>query len=428
MLPRLMTIWEDIRTSLWALPVVMIAAAVATALVAVGIPIETGDDPVWFLYSGNASDAPNFLSNLVTATITLATLAVSITMVVLTLAAQQLGPRLIRIFMSDLRTQAMLGLFVSTVVYLLLVLRSVYGDTVPNLAVTIGTALVLLSTFVLLVFVHHLARSIVSDTVIGNVGTEIDAGIARLLPEKDRVRDAGQPRPDGNAFDLRLDTEGYIQALDHGKIANAAREHDVVVELDVRAGGLLIPGIVVGKIWPAENCSSELTRAVQSGFIVGRDRTPVQDLEFSIRQMVEVGVRALSPGVNDPYTVLVTIDRLALSLAHAMARGAAQEQWCDADGRLRLIVRTSQFDGLLEAGFNMIRQYGEGSAAVLIRLAERLADLYELGDEAQCKHIAGQLDMVLRAGRRSLPEPNDLAALEARIPRALRLTSAAAPA
>jgi uncharacterized membrane protein len=416
MLPRLLTTWENVRTSLWALPLAMMAVAAVVAVVATGISIRVGEDPVWFLYSGEARDAPGFLSNLVTATITLATLAISITMVVLTLAAQQLGPRLIRIFMSDLRTQVMLGLFVATAVYLVLVMRSVYGDTVPNLAVTIGTALVLLSTIVLLVFVHHLARSIIADNVIEDVGAEIDGNARRLLPDKDERSPAPATPPSGPASDLTLKCEGYIQAVDHTRIVKAACEANAVVELRTRSGHLLIAGIAAGRVWPSGAVSESFTTDVASGLIVGSERTPVQDLEFSIRQMVEIGVRALSPGVNDPYTALVTIDRLSLSLARIMERGAPQEQWCDEKGRVRLIMPNSHFDGLLDASFNMLRQYGDGSAAVLIRLAERLSDLYTLGNEDQRKAIRRHLDMILRAGRRSLPEPNDVTALERRIP------------
>ncbi len=419
MLPRLLTIWEDVRTSLWALPVAMMAVAATIAVVATRISIKVGEDPVWFLYSGAAKDAPGFLSNLVTGTITLATLAISITMVVLTLAAQQLGPRLIRIFMSNLRTQAMLGLFISTVIYLLLVMRSVYGDTVPNLAVTIGTALVLLSTVVLLVFVHHLGRSIIADNVIEDVGAEIDGGARRLLPAKDERTSADATRPAGPASELILKCEGYIQAVDYGHIVQAACEAGAVVELSARPGHLMIAGIAAGRIWPAEAASEAFMKNVESGLIVGSERTPVQDLEFSIRQMVEIGVRALSPGVNDPYTALVTIDRLSLSLARIMERGAPQEHWCDEKGQLRLIMPNSHFDGLLDASFNMLRQYGDGTAAVLIRLAERLSDLHELGDENQRKDIRRHLEMILRSGRRSLSEPYDIAALERRIPNAV---------
>ncbi len=185
MIPRLLTIWDNVRTSLWAMPLVMAMTAALLAFVMRSINIDIGDDPVWFLYSGSAEQAPQFLGNLVGAMITMATLAISITMVVLTLAAQQLGPRLIRNFMSDWQTQASLGLFMATVVYLLLVLRSTYGDgSVANLAVTVGTILVLASLASLLVFVHHLARAIIADNVIDRVGAALDRDIRRLLPEK----------------------------------------------------------------------------------------------------------------------------------------------------------------------------------------------------------------------------------------------------
>lgn len=425
MLTRLQTIWEDIRTSLWALPFLMIAVAAVMAVLATRVSIDIQGDPVWFLYSGKAKDAPDFLSNLVAAMITLATLAISITMVVLTLAAQQLGPRLIRIFMSDLRTQTMLGLFVATVVYLLLVMRSVYGDTVPNLAVTIGSALVILSVIVLLVFVHHLARSIVSDKVIEDVGIEIDASAKHLLAARKDGKPPILPAPEGNPADLCLHCEGYVQALDHAAIVKTARKAKAVIKLNVKPGHLLLPGVAIGSIWPADAMSDDIVRSVEHGVLVGRQRTSVQDIEFSIRQMVEVGSRALSPGVNDPYTAMAAIDRLSLSLSHIMRRQPAQTQWCDEDGTLRLLVHPAGFDGLIDASFNMLRQYGEGSAAVLIRLAERLNDLYEIGNTDQRTAISRHLEMVLRAGRRSLSEPNDLAALEDRISEALRITSAA---
>ena len=152
MLTRLLTAWHRIWMSLWALPLLMVLVAIGAAILAVHVPLSPGDNSVWFLYSGSAEEAPPFLTSLVTAMITMATLVISITMVVLTLAAQQLGPRLIRSFMADRRTQATLGLFVATVVYLLLVLRAAYGnvENVPNLAVSGGTLLVLLCLVALL--------------------------------------------------------------------------------------------------------------------------------------------------------------------------------------------------------------------------------------------------------------------------------------
>ncbi|MGI8527729.1 MAG: DUF2254 family protein [Pseudolabrys sp.] len=226
MIPRLFNLWQNVRSSLWALPLVMAVTAVALAYLAIHTKFGQGGDPVWFLYSGDAAQAPQFLSDLVTAMLTMATLAISITMVVLALAAQQLGPRLIRSFMADPKTQIALGLFVSTVVYLVLVLRTTYGtDSVPNLAVTVGTGLVLLSIMMLLVFVHHLANSIVSDNAIARVGDALDADITRLLPTRDDKR-AAAPKAKFNrktATAVCTDAGGYVQAIDHRRIAKAGK-------------------------------------------------------------------------------------------------------------------------------------------------------------------------------------------------------------
>ncbi|MFN3348234.1 DUF2254 domain-containing protein [Pseudorhodoplanes sp.] len=417
MLPRLLTIWESVRTSLWAVPVAMIALAVATAIVAMKIRLDIGADPAWFLYSGNAKDAPSFLSALVTSMITLATLAISITMVVLTLAAQQLGPRLIRIFMGDIRTQLTLGLFTASVVYLLLILRRVYGagDEAPNLAVTIGTFLVLLSAVSLLLFVHHLARSIIADTVIESVGCDIDEQATQMLPERTDEDARAADELSGESAPLRTHRQGYIQAIDHNEIVEAATQANAVIVLDVRAGHLVLDNMVIGKTVPASAGASDLSRRVETAIIVGRERTPVQDLEFAIRQMVEIAVRALSPGVNDPFTAMAAIDRLAMSLSRIMQRGEAQSVWRDRKGRMRLVVPTSRFDGLMDAAFNMIRQNGSGSPAILIRLAERLMDLRGLANETQRQAIERHLAMIWREGRRSIDERADLEALKERI-------------
>lgn len=417
MIPRLMTLWEQVRASLWAVPAVMILAAVVSSILAARVEIGQGSDPVWFLYSGNAKNAPDFLFNLVTAMITLATLAISITMVVLALAAQQLGPRLIRIFMSDLRTQVMLGLFISTVIYLVLVLRTVYGasDQVPNLAVTIGTGLVLLSIVMLQLFVHHLARSIISDNVISKVGADLDANAARLLSEPDQQAEQESDEiPDGPQAAIRVSSAGYIQAIDQKNLVDAACTAGCVIKLDVRAGHHVLPGAVIGHVVPAAALSPKLSQKIENSLLTGSERTSVQDLEFSIRQMVEVAVRALSPGVNDPYTALITIDRLTLSLALIMRRGPPQTHWCDGDDKVRLILPASTFSGLLHASFDLIRQYGSDSVSVLIRLAERLSELRSLANSEQAREISHHLEMVLHAGRRTIKEKSDLDAFEKR--------------
>ncbi len=340
MLTRLIGIWDAVRSSLWALPFAMVLSACAVAYVALSIHISIGNDPVWYLYSGGAKETPQFLSNLVSAMITMATLSISITMVVLVLAAQQLGPRLIRSFMADRRTQVSLGLFVSTVVYLLLVLRSAYGQhtAVANLAVTIGTALVLTSVAALLFFVHHLARSIIADNVIDRVGAQLDADIARLLPQEDDGKQGTQVSEASKGAPVALLGGGYVRAINYESAARAAANAKATVVFDMRPGHHVIPGLIAAYITPMNAATDELCRTVQGTIFLGGERTAFQDLEFSVHQLVEIALRALSPGINDPYTATAVLDRLTQSLSKVMGRGPQQRVWRDSDGNVRVIA------------------------------------------------------------------------------------------
>lgn len=414
MIPRLLAVWDRVRSSLWALPLLMVCGAAALAYAALNIELKLGaDSATWYLYSGSAKQAPQFLSNLVSAMITMATLAISITMVVLTLAAQQLGPRLIRSFMADKRTQVALGLFISTVVYLLLVLRHTYGleDSTPNLAVTVGTALVLISVGTLLLFVHHLAQSIIADNVIDRVGGQLDDNIDRLLPDKDMVQPASPADTAMHGAPIALTAGGYVQAIDIDSIVNAAAEADAFVTLTIRAGQHAVPGCIVGHVSP-EAAAEKLTVAIRSAVLVGPERTAIQDLEFSVHQLVEVALRALSPGINDPFTGIAALDQLTLSLARVMKRGEALQVFQDADKRTRLVMPVSSFEGITDAAFNQIRQRASGMPALLIRMAANIGQLLEQADAAQRPALQKHLTLVLRAGRRTIDDEADLRDLE----------------
>lgn len=410
---RLLTIWDAVRSSLWAIPLVMAIAAGVLAYAALNTDLPPGFGAAWFLYSGDADEAPQFLANLVSSMITMATLAISITMVVLALAAQQLGPRLIRSFMADRRTQAMLGLFLATVVYLLLVLRSSYGlgQSVPNLAVTIGAALVLLCVLTLLFFVHHLARSIIADNVIARVGTQLDTDIRRLLPEKKSSR---RPTPVGPRHNpVALTRGGHIQAIDYDSIVRAAAQHDASVKLTIRAGQHAVPGAICAYVDTQGTPDDGLCEAIRSAILLGNERTDVQDLEFSVHQLVEIALRALSPGINDAYTAVAVVDRLSLSLALAMRRGPAVDAWEDGDGVTRVRGPVSSFEGIVDAAFNQIRQSAAGNPAVLIRMASDISQLLAQADMAQRPVLEKQLRLVVSAGERGIKDDDDLRDLHA---------------
>jgi uncharacterized membrane protein len=260
--------------------------------------------------------------------------------------------------------------------------------------------------------VHHLAQSIIADNVIDRVGAQLDGDIARLLPEETAEQPEAPSDIDKRGAPVLLARGGYVQAVDFQGIVNAAAQADAVVALDIRAGQHAVPGRVAAHVAPKKAAQDGLCQAIQNAVLVGRERTAVQDLEFSIRQLVEIALRALSPGINDPYTANAVIDRLTLSIAFIMTRGAAKSVWLDADGTVRLIAPVSAFDGITDAAFNQIRQ--QALPAVLIRMADNIGKLLQQADAGHRAALEKHLKLVVDAGRRTIAAEEDLAILEAR--------------
>jgi uncharacterized membrane protein len=357
--------------------------------------------------------------------VTVASLVFSMTLVTLQLASSQLGPRLIARFMRDRINQVVLGTFIATFLYALLVLQTVTESGthpfVPHLSLTVALALTLLSLGWLVYFIHHVANSIQADTVIAGVAADLTHALDRLYPRlaAGLLSKPTTPVPAGRG--------GYVQAIDAQALLRLAREHDLVIEILRRPGHFVILGRPLMRAWPAARVSDEVIEAAADKVVLGPKRTPTQDLEFSIDALVEIALRALSPGINDPRTAMTCIDRLAEALAHFMRTGSRPPLIDDADGTLRLILHPTTFDGAIDAAFNQIRQAANGHVAVLIRIIDALGELAESGvTTEQRSALARHADMVRRACRRSIAEPEDRADVEGELHR-LDAAIAAAP-
>jgi uncharacterized membrane protein len=424
---RIRNILAFLRGQLWILPAAMSLMGLTLAYVLLQTRYPWSQEPgskFWWLYSGDASSARDLLGAMLSGTITMTSLVVSLTFVTLTLAANQLGPRLIQNFIGDKQIQAVIGLFLATILYILVVLRSL-GDTlgdggVPHLAVTAASILTILSLFALLFYVHKIARSIIADTVVERVWQQLRDSIDGILgPDS-------EGGPEATAGDLpplrrrlKLGRVGYVQTVDYRALVKCAEENGLVVDVKVRAGHFVLEHGEHVHVLAAQEPSDDALETICEAFVIGTERSPAQDLEFSIRQLVEIALRALSPGINDPFTAIAVIDRLGAALEHIQRRELQPRLHFDDRSRLRVIANRSDFPGLIDASFDQIRQAAVDQPAVLIHLADTLGKLAPVkGGQIARSAVLAHLDRLQELAARTGPGSSERSVLAARVEQA----------
>ena len=428
---RLNHLWSRLRASYWFVPALMAAAAFALALGTISIDRRWGEELSFAWISLDAASARVFLSTVAGSMITVAGVTFSITMVALTLASSQFGPRLLESFMRDRGNQVVLGTFVATFLYCLLVLRVLrLGEsaTVPEVALSTALLLTLGSLAVFIYFIHHAAVSIQVQTLVSGVAEELEEALDRLLHEEGD----GGPSDEGDPSTIRRVCEegevvaaadsGYVDEVEADRLAEQAVRHSLVVVCLQKPGRFVIAGTPLLRVTTADGgaggdgggIAEDVAERLRHAVPLTPRRRP-GNVEFLISQLVEVAVRALSPGINDPFTAINCIDLLGAGLARFAHRPPPRPLRHDAEQRLRVALPEVALPDLLDAAYDQIRQYGRGSAAVTLRLLERLADLASRaapGDDLDA--VLRHAEMVRRSGLEALPEPYDREVVEER--------------
>jgi uncharacterized membrane protein len=436
---RLLQLWSRLRKSYWFVPGIITVAAVALAVglvsgdVAVQARAIAGLDR--FELTG-PEGARALLSTIASSAITVAALVFSITMVVLNMASAQFGPRLLTNFLSHNATQVVLGTFVGTFAYCLVALAAVRSDAgdafVPQTAVAGGLVLGILAFALLIYFIHHVSRFVQTAYVIDDVARGLESALRETLPrraDKDLARtpddeDAEAERSLGNDQDARrpipAPRSGYVQAIDAPGLMALACERELVIGLDCRPGHFVIAGRPLAWAAPAERLEDESAERIGRAVLTGPERTSIQDPEFAVHQLVEIALRALSPGVNDPYTALNCIDRITAALCVLADRALPSRYLRDSEGRVRLVTDPYTYRGIVEAAFNQIRQAASGNLAVLLGLLEAAATVARGDLPAPYREaLREQVEAIREGGAERFPAQSDRATFDERVRGAL---------
>lgn len=401
-----------LQSSFWFIPIVMVLAA---AGLAVGLTeldrrmYSSESQTVAWFYSGDPESAISILSMIAGSMVTVTGVVFSITTVALTLAASNFGSRLLTSFTRDRGNKLVMGAFISAFMYCLLVLRVVRSGPepfVPRLAVLAGIAIATACVFVLIYFIHHFTSVIKVDYLIFLVERDLLDSMETLYPEEAGLEEGDvEPRLDPPALPEGFESEsvpvtaeesGYIQKVELDKVLVLARERNLVISLDRSPGAFVTRGTVLARVWPPGQADEEAVRSLRASIALEDERTPIQDLEFPISQLVEIAIRALSPGINDTFTALACVDRLTSFLSRFARRKIPSPYRYDDEGRLRIVAKSTGMEEALRAAFTLIRQNANFAVAIrLLQGIEQIALQVRCGEDR--KHLAEHAGMISRA-------------------------------
>ncbi len=406
---------SNLRTSLWFVPGVMIAFSVALAIGL--IEIDSRVQPEWFqnfprLFGLGADGSRGMLTAIASSMLTVAALAFSLTLNSVAQASAQFTPRIFRNFMRDRANQFVLGYFVSVFGFCLIVLRTIRGGDelkfVPSLAVMVGLALALGGILVLIFFIHHIADSLQITTILDNITDETKESIKRLFPEElgeaasgDEKHEAWRAEDVKNWVKIAAPAPGYVQSVDADGLLEYAARNNLLIRMRRGIGQFAGSGAALAEIAPDTETPNKNVRfgdekieEINRFFSLDRHRTVEQDAGFGIRQIVDIALKALSPGVNDTTTAVECIDNLG-EIVGEIARRKLPAAVRSKDNVPRVLTLAPEFRDYVQTAFDQIRISGKANQAIFERILTTIQFVAECtSDKTRRNALGKQVELI----------------------------------
>jgi uncharacterized membrane protein len=395
-----------IRANFWFVPTTISVFAVAAALVLVEADFALQPRNFDWQITIQVASARMAVSTIAGSMITIASLVFSMTLVALTLVSQQFGPRIIVRFMDDRPTQIVLGLFIATFLFALIVLLRI-GDAeidgrVPGFGVGATGLLAVISLGMMIHFINHIATRIQADVIIKELGQDLlnaTEKFARLAKSGDNKLSKEERESISKRFNadstimLYATKSGYLRGIDGDQACELARQNSAAIRIEAIPGDFVFKGTPVISIAPDndekqdDDKSSRFLKLIS----LASQRTPEASIVYEINALAEVALRALSPGINDPFTANACIDRLTDGMRIIVNSKHSHRILRDDDQTLRVIFLAIPFSDYLSKAYEPIWHSGNQIPMVQEKLLEALKFLEKIAENRSDKQAIRKL-------------------------------------
>lgn len=422
---------EKLRTSLWPLPALITLGCLALSQLAL-----TLDDIAALksfserFLSVSESSLQNILTAIASSVVSFGGVVLSMTMVSMTLASGQFGPKVLREYLNNSFAKITLGLFIGTFVYCIVTLATLRAVTLPGLTVLIALALALLSFMLFVIFIHHTTQSLQADRIVRTIALQLDTALKNYCDNRQTsdkpllIREWREVAARRERVAIRAIKSGYLESIDCASVERSLFAQDAMLDILCRPGEFLIEGQIIANMYlkNGSDCEDE----IRDQFLISPLRTPIQDPDFAIDQINQIAERALSPGINDPGTAITCVDWLVSAVATIMDKDLPGPLYCSREEDARIMRKRMDFNELFDASFISLRVHARGSLQVILRLIDacgtlagytrrqdRLAKLRELLgslaytclDDSHCPQDAQRLRAALKRAENAIEQP-----------------------
>ncbi len=430
---KIVHLWQNIQSSFWFIPGLILAGAIALA--AILIKLDTILDieflKTWPLFfAASAASSRDLLTAVATSMITIAGIVFSVTLVALALTSSQYSSRVIPHFMRDRFTQIVLGVFVGIFAYCIVALRGIKGNnetvSVFSLSVLIGLGLAFLGIIFLIYFIHHVAKNIQASNIIAAIANETIAAIDSISPDilgqgDDEERKKDLPILPNISNFVVAKKSGYIDQIDFDALLYLAKKHKIIIRMERGIGEFVIENTPLISLFNHKEQNEDLSHEINASYSIDRQRSLHQDIAFGIRQIVDIALRALSPGINDSTTAVMCVNYLGAVMARLARRKIAYSS-VPEEAKSHIIMKGPCFSSLLDEAFAQIRQNASNNITVLTHQLQALEMIAgQTPNSIRRQALWDQAELICAKANIASESPHDKATLNSTVERLSRI-------